>query len=454
MYTSRSRGPGGANWFNGAVALLVGLFVTVAFAGDGGEAPARNPGAVAATHDHDRHADPRTEPDWPMPPGPGDDDYSDAPLTPDAWHQVQHLEWLGDVVDGGEIAPNVPDDHILGVHADDDGLLSATIGGGVAKLEYRITTNYTAHMAEFIGGNVMYVDGWIDWNGNTFFAPGEHLATNAHVVPGPVALRPFGFPAVDSIVATLAGPAGGAAPGVYNIRLRVDWHAAGIPAHVVAAGGNADGGLAAGVSFGEVEDYEGYLIVPEPPPVDRYFCSMLSAVGFDASGELGPGTSLTLTAQTPVSMELGKDGTTASVVLLNATVDIEIGPDDVGVSEVTITGGSGQFDAYVFGGEPVGTSTFKVLGGGIGSITWITNQIEIEELSVHVSAAGFSGIVVVASGLGQIDVDTDTVQLDVATGCLETYLIPATSDWGLVVMTLLVLMAGTIVYMRRRAARI
>jgi len=252
-------------------ALLLGVFLFMLMTA----------GAVAGVYDRPsgetsgRHSDPiATEDDWPddpTNPGPAlPPDYSDIIFMPIASHDIQHLEWLGEIVDQEFVAP--ADDDVFGKGGDDDGLVAVVFGGGLVTIDFLVWTNWTAHNAAFPAGSMVYVDAWIDWNNNRVFDGagdvGEYIGTwSGHPEdwgPGPPVGRDWEN---GQIVGAMAGnPA-----GIYSIRLRVNWRDNGEP-HVVAVGGQED--------WGEVEDYfhydpvtgecEGYPQGPGIPSLTEY----------------------------------------------------------------------------------------------------------------------------------------------------------------------------------------
>ena len=195
---------------------------------------------------------------------------------------------------------------------------------------------------------------------------------------------------------------------------------------------------------------------PEIPVKDRIYRSRNeSVVSFLASDNIEPGTSITLTAQTPVSMQLNKGGLTQSVDLMNAAIDVEIGPDVGGFSHVTVTFGRGEFDTYVFGGQPIGASTFTIQSGE----GWIDNSTgEVGAyLNLRVFTIGFQDIIASAHGSGQI-VGSNTIELFEGAEGLQINTttstpIPTLSNWILTVLAL-ILLTGTVllIWRRRRAA--
>lgn len=206
-----------------------------------------------------KHFDARTEQDDAN--TPGDPDFNDLPLGPTAWHDIQHFEWLGRLVDEEPVP--VFDDNLAGKMGDDDGLVAVNWVGGNVTVTFDVMTNFTAHGPAFpvipagqFGG--VYVDAWIDWNKNGFFDhPGEHIGTwNGDPNNG--------WPGnPDATTGSVTAPAVGG-KGVYSVRLRLDYHDPGIVlAHVPDPGLNACGDLVNyGASFGEVEDYMSVAPVP------------------------------------------------------------------------------------------------------------------------------------------------------------------------------------------------
>jgi hypothetical protein len=195
-----------------------------------------------------------------------------------------------------------------------------------------------------------------------------------------------------------------------------------------------------------------------------YGSTPIPEIIFDTPGDIQPGATLTFSAQLPASMTLVKQGITEVVDLLWANVDVSIDSyvDPNGYSQVTILGGSGQLDAYNWGspatravmalaGTPVGVSNFNVMGGG-SSIHWGSGVVKAE-MDIVVSAAGFQDIHARASGSGVADFDNDTVTLTMRSHAWQLAVseVPL-SRWAVIVLTLLLLAAGTAVILRRRLA--
>ncbi|MFH1745522.1 MAG: hypothetical protein ABIG44_00605 [Planctomycetota bacterium] len=183
---------------------------------------------------------------------------------------------------------------------------------------------------------------------------------------------------------------------------------------------------------------------------DWYDSTPTENVSAAASGEIAPGESLVLTIQTPASMVLNKAGVTAVVDLISADISVQIDEtvDDDGLSEVVFTGGGGQFDTYLWEDVPVGVSDFEILSG-TGYIHWQGGHATAE-VRVRVTAAGFAPIWAVAHGSGHIDFETNTIEILMDSRAYEIGAIPAVTGMGLIVMTLLVLLAGTIIFRRAR----
>jgi hypothetical protein len=179
-------------------------------------------------------------------------DWSDQDFLPTAYHQYQHYEWLGTTVDQ-EDTVNIPNDNATLPKSDNDGLLRVAqdVYNGLVKVEFKVSTSYTAHPDAFpINANV-YVDCWIDWNDNEYFTSAEYV--------GRWRSNPYGWGGDNIRNGSIVAGAGGLA-SEYNIRLRLIWSYALLEAN--------PGGFD---MYGEVEDYVAFKLEPEdldpPTPV-------------------------------------------------------------------------------------------------------------------------------------------------------------------------------------------
>jgi hypothetical protein len=187
-------------------------------------------------------------------------------------------------------------------------------------------------------------------------------------------------------------------------------------------------------------------------------------ITFETPGDILPGATLEFSAQVPASMVLKKKATKQVVDLLSANVNVSIGSqiDQGGYSQVTVLGGSGQFDAYDWGspmtrgvmalaGMPVGVSDFTITGGK-GRIHWASGMANAQ-MEITVSAAGFHDIHAKAVGNGMVDFDDDTITIMERSHAweLETDEVPV-SRMALLALTLILLVAGTIILSMRRSA--
>ena len=182
-----------------------------------------------------------------------DSDWSDDPLTPEANHCYQYYEWLGPTVDQ-EGGVNVPNDDVTGPHADNDGLVSLQIDpvNHAVRVTFTISTQFLAIPKAWPAGSFDYVEAWVDWNMNGAFELGER-----------VGLGWKGSPRIwDNGQNSTTGHIDGIAPGglgTYNVRLRVDWGFARLPAN--------PGG---GAKWGEVEDWRYVEAKPATLPDPSY----------------------------------------------------------------------------------------------------------------------------------------------------------------------------------------
>ncbi|MCK4342582.1 MAG: hypothetical protein KAY37_12760 [Phycisphaerae bacterium] len=186
---------------------------------------------------------------------------------------------------------------------------------------------------------------------------------------------------------------------------------------------------------------------PAPAP----FHSLADTVVlFNATDVLEPGAAVDLIAQVPAAMILGRGDTRTDVELLTATIAIQISPDidEYQTSTFEVIGGGGQFAPFEFEGIPVPLSDF-VIEQGSGTIYWPVGQF-MTELHVRVSAPGFEDVTATAAGSGMADFALNTVEMQFDAMGFQYGLIPTVSQAGLIVMTMLLLTAGTIVYARRR----
>lgn len=190
------------------------------------------------------------------------------------------------------------------------------------------------------------------------------------------------------------------------------------------------------------------------PFLEWYFCEPDDIVGWIGETPIVPGADVIVHAETPAWMSLHKQDTTASVSLTHATVSAQIGEIDpeTGLSEVTVTGGGGQFNSYLWDTVPVPTSDFTVLSGQ-GYINWEQRHVT-GELRARVTAFGFVPIWAVAQGQGTLYPEENRIELALESSGYEIGAIPAVSGLGLIVMTLLVLTAGMVVLRRVRRRRL
>jgi hypothetical protein len=215
------------------------------------------------------------------------------------------------------------------------------------------------------------------------------------------------------------------------------------------------------------------LLRPDLPPPSNPFCNcqpvgnsndpdlhipfyrtyLASNVQLTASGDIQPGANLHLTGNLPAQMTLLKWETSQTVSLSGASLDISIDSsiDGEGRSTYLVTAGSGQFNPYVFGGQPIGTSSF-VVERGSGWIRW-SDGVMWGSMRIRTSAAGFSDVVATAIGPGSVNLATDVVTLKPSDFAAEfgTFPVPALSPWGVAALTLL-LLAAAVMLLRRRIA--
>jgi hypothetical protein len=156
-------------------------------------------------------------------------------------------------------------------------------------------------------------------------------------------------------------------------------------------------------------------------------------------------------------MTLQKEATSQLVGLSSVSLDIHIDSaiDGTGRSTYVVTAGSGQFNPYVFAGQPIGTSTF-VVERGSGWIRW-SDGVLWGSMRIRASAAGFPDVVATAVGPASANLATDVVTLRLEDGAVEfstpfvpvaSSLIPTISTSGVAALTLLVLAAGAMLLRR------
>jgi hypothetical protein len=156
------------------------------------------------------------------------------------------------------------------------------------------------------------------------------------------------------------------------------------------------------------------------------------------------------------------------VDLLWADVDVSIDSyvNPNGYSQITVNSGSGQFDAYSWGSpmmrgmmalaEAVGISDFTITGGS-GRIHWQSGIVNAQ-MYITVSAPGFFDIYAKATGNGVADFDNDTITMMARSHAWEigrgSYAdeVPF-SRWGLIALAVLLLGTGALIAARRRMAQ-
>jgi len=174
-------------------------------------------------------------------------------------------------------------------------------------------------------------------------------------------------------------------------------------------------------------------------------------VKFEAATDILPNHTVQLHAMPPASGGLFKKATFAVANIVWARLDIQIGSiDQKGFAPVTVVGGGGRFAPYVWGGVPVGASDFSFISGS-GRIHWASGDINITT-DINVSANGFADIRARATGLGSIDFDTDVVTLFAGSMATGTTIIPTTTTWGILGVVFLLLLSGTVIFIKRRRA--
>ncbi len=131
------------------------------------------------------------------------------------------------------------------------------------------------------------------------------------------------------------------------------------------------------------------LLRPDLPPPSSPFCNCLPVgnsndpdlhipfyrtfidddIQLTAAGDLQPGANLHLTGNLPAQMTLVKGVTSQTVGLSGVSLDIHIDSsiDGTGRSTYLVTAGSGQFQTYVFAGQPIGASSSVVEEEAAGS---------------------------------------------------------------------------------------
>ncbi|MCH8147231.1 MAG: hypothetical protein IH987_04450 [Planctomycetes bacterium] len=171
---------------------------------------------------------------------------------------------------------------------------------------------------------------------------------------------------------------------------------------------------------------------------------------FASTAPIGPDTVLQFSAELPAAIEVERIPFAATFDLLSADITISIAHAVDGYSQFTVEGVHWQFESVVFAGQLLGVSNLQLVGSGSGAIEWSTGNV-LFRTTLSWSAADFEPISMLAHGSGKIISSTQIQILDDAASCqLVTEIIPTVSEWGLIVMTVLGLTAGTILYGRRR----
>jgi hypothetical protein len=201
------------------------------------------------------------------------------------------------------------------------------------------------------------------------------------------------------------------------------------------------------------------------PPNQSPFCNCLPPSGggsgyrstsngtaqLGASGNIQPGAQLHFVGTLPAQMALTKGANSQNVSLSSADLNISISPviDGAGRSTFAVSNGSGAFAPYVFGGDPIGSSSF-VVERGDGWIRWSDGRCWAS-FRILVSTAGFPNIRAVAYGPGTVNFTSDVVTIDPTALSIEITsvpAIPALAPLALVVLMAALMSAGVIVIRR------
>lgn len=170
-------------------------------------------------------------------------------------------------------------------------------------------------------------------------------------------------------------------------------------------------------------------------------------IDLTSSAPISPGTSFTLTAQLPTSIQCELvDGTTQTVQLLGATFNVTTapsGPVNSGYASFTITHAQGAFGPAVFNGGSIPGSSFTLAGPGIGRIDYPTGVLVLQ-MEMIVAAPGLPSTRVLTYTTGQV-LSPTTVRLlmDGSSVPLENASdIPAVPTIGLLVLALALFLVG------------
>jgi hypothetical protein len=180
-----------------------------------------------------------------------------------------------------------------------------------------------------------------------------------------------------------------------------------------------------------------------------------SYIDFTSSSPVGPGATLTLTANLPATLKFDAgDGVVQSVSLLGATLIVTTLADSPASDYykaariVRVTANVGPF--LVAGREIGGADIFSVEPGS-ASINYARGAL-MANMRLRASAPGFPVTVATAYTSGQV-ISPTTVRLFMdGNTILEPKIVPTMSVWGAFGMALLLFMMGSGVILRRLAA--
>ncbi len=199
-----------------------------------------------------------------------------------------------------------------------------------------------------------------------------------------------------------------------------------------------------------------YIPPPEPkkPKTNGMYVidDLLSQMKFTTPDNIQPGASLQFTLQTLGSLLLKKHLISQLVQLDYASIDVQISSvvdSSSDTSSFVVTGGSGQFAPYVFGGESIGTSSFTI-EGGTGSIHWELRHV-YAYLTLRVTAPGWSDIIAYVDASGSVDFVNDEITF-VPGGAVSSQIngIPTMGTWALIIVIVLLIVLGTHIIVHRR----
>jgi len=176
-------------------------------------------------------------------------------------------------------------------------------------------------------------------------------------------------------------------------------------------------------------------------------------VDFTSSNPIGPGMTLTLTANLPATLRFDDgDGVIQTVDLLGATLNVTTSSDSLVnnyYKAVTITQLTGNVGSFVVGGVHFDGAQFSSVEPGKASINY-SRGVLMASIRLRACATGLPATIATAYTSGQMLSPTTMRLFMDGDSVVEPHSVPTLSRMSAVAMTVLLAMAACGIILRRR----